>query len=154
MKIHQNNVSGEYMEITKSRNLKKDLKKIRLFSSIIDKKLSQHDKEASKIENFSLEQLQDLSQLVRAADYVVSKYEDKKEVYLLLKDFVDMINYSTTSMDIINDKITEMVVSAENAISRIKNLQGDVSDNFSLNSSKSVMHSKKEISCLKQVEII
>ena len=65
-----------------------------------------------------------------------------------------MITYSTTSMDIINDKITEMVVSADNAISRIKSLQGDVSDNFSLNSSKNVMHSKKEISCLKQVEII
>ena len=43
-----------------------------------------------------------------------------------------MINNSMESMDLINDNIIETVVSAESAISRIKNLQGDVSENFSL----------------------
>ena len=43
-----------------------------------------------------------------------------------------MINNSMESMDLLNDKIIEMVVSAESAISRIKNLQGDVSENYSL----------------------
>jgi len=50
----------------------------------------------------------------------------------LLKDFVDMIHNSSESVDLLNDNIIEMLISAENAISRIKKLQGDVSENFSL----------------------
>jgi hypothetical protein len=39
-------------------------------------------------------------------------------------------------MDLLNDKIVELVVSAEAAISRIKNLQTDVSENYSLKGTK------------------
>jgi len=127
-----------------SWNIKKDLKKIRTFSYIIEKKLDQLDKkEESKIEKLSFEQLQDLSQLVHAADYILTKYEDNKEVYSLLKDFVDMINNSTASMDILNDQISELVVSAESAISRIKSIQGEVSEDYSLVSTNK-MSSKNE----------
>ena len=120
------------MEI-KPRNIRRDIKKIRVFSSLIEKKLEKIDnKEKEKIENLSFNELNDLNQLTRAADYILSKYENNKEVYRLLKDFVDMINYSANSVDIMNDQIAELVASAGTAISRIKNLQGDVSENYSL----------------------
>lgn len=117
----------------KNRNFTKDLKKVRKFSFLVEKKLSQFDKkDENKIKNMTFEQLQDLQQLTSAANFILLKYEDNKEVYSLLKDFVDMIHNSSESVDLLNDKIMEMIVSAENAISRIKNLQGDVSENFSL----------------------
>jgi len=117
----------------KSKNFAKDLKKVRKFSSMIESRFAQFDKnDENKIKNLTFEQLQDLHQLTSTANFILSKYEDNKEVYSLLKDFVDMINNSTESMDMLNDKIIEMVVSAESAISRIKNLQSDVSENFSL----------------------
>lgn len=117
----------------KNRNFTKDLKKVRIFSFLAEKKLSQFDKkDENKIKNMTFEQLQDLQQLTSAANFILLKYEDNKEVYSLLKDFVDMIYNSSESVDLLNDKIMEMIVSAENAISRIKNLQGDVSENFSL----------------------
>ena len=117
----------------KNRNFTKDLKKVRIFSFLAEKKLSQFDKkDENKIKNMTFEQLQDLQQLTSAANFILLKYEDNKEVYSLLKDFVDMIHNSSESMDLLNDKIMEMLVSAESAISRIKNLQGDVSENFSL----------------------
>ncbi len=117
----------------KNRNFTKDLKKVRIFSFLAEKKLSQFDKkDEKKIKNMTFEQLQDLQQLTSAANFILLKYEDNKEVYSLLKDFVDMIYNSSESVDLLNDKIMEMIVSAENAISRIKNLQGDVSENFSL----------------------
>ena len=117
----------------KSRNFSKDLNKVRKFSSLVEQKLAQFDKnDKSKIKNLTFEQLQDLHQLTSIANFILLKHEDNKEVYSLLKDFVDMINNSSESMDLLNDKIIEMVVSAESAISRIKNLQGDVSENFSL----------------------
>lgn len=126
-----------------SRNIAKDLKKIRRFSTIIEKKFSHLDKkDESTIAKLSLEQLQDLNQLVHIANFILTKYEDNKEIYELLKDFVEMISNSTESMGILNDKISELVVSAENSISRIKNIQGEVSDDFSLFSSQST--SEKE----------
>jgi len=119
----------------KNRNFTKDLKKVRIFSFLAEKKLSQFDKkDENKIKNMTFEQLQDLQQLTSAANFILLKYEDNKEVYSLLKDFVDMIHNSSESVDLLNDKIMEMLVSAESAISRIKNLQGDVSENFSLTS--------------------
>jgi len=117
----------------KNRNFTKDLKKVRIFSLLTEKKLSQFDKkDEHKIENMTFEQLQDLQQLTSAANFILLKYENNKEVYSLLKDFVNMIHNSSESVDLLNDKIMEMLVSAESAISRIKNLQGDVSENFSL----------------------
>ncbi len=117
----------------KNRNFTKDLKKVRIFSFLAEKKLSQFDKkDENKIKNMTFEQLQDLQQLTSAANFILLKYENNKEVYSLLKDFVDMIHNSSESVDMLNDKIMEMIVSAESAISRIKNLQGDVSENFSL----------------------
>jgi len=128
----------------KNRNFTKDLKKIRKFSSLIEKKLAQFDKkDENKIKNLTFEQLQDLQQLTSVANFILLKYEDNKEVYSLLKDFVDMIHNSSESMDLVNDKIIEMLVSAESAISGIKNLQGDVSEKFSLMST-SKMNAENE----------
>ena len=121
------------MLISKEKNIKKDQKKIKKFSLMLEKKISNFDKDKKKIENLSYEELQDLSKLVHVADYILTKYEDKKQVYNLFKDFVEMINRSSSSIDFLNDNISELVISAESAISRIKNLQNDVSENYSLN---------------------
>ena len=124
------------MDLKKQRNLIKDFKKIEKFSSLVEKRLLTFDNDKQRIEKLSFEELQDLNELLRLADYILTKHEDKKEVYALLKDFVAMINNSSNSMDLLNDKITELVVSAEAAISRIKNLQTDVSENYSFKGTK------------------
>jgi len=124
------------MDLKKQRNFIKDFKKIEKFSSLVEKRLLTFDKDKQRIEKLSIEELQDLNELLRLADYILTKHEDKKEVYALLKDFVAMINNSSNSMDLLNDKITELVVSAEAAISRIKNLQTDISENYSLKGTK------------------
>ena len=116
----------------RARILKKDLKKIQKFSSLVETKLRNYDKDKQKIEKLSFEELQDLNKLLQIADFILTKYEDKKQVYNLIKDFVDMISKSTNSMDFLDDKITELAVSAQSTISGIKTLQNNVSENFSL----------------------
>ncbi len=116
----------------RARTLKKDLKKIQKFSSLIETKLLNFDKAEQKIDKLSFEELQDLNKLLQIADFILTKYEDKKQVYNLIKDFVDMIGNSSNSMDFLDDKISELVVSAQSTISGIKNLQSGVSENFSL----------------------
>jgi len=124
------------MKSLKVSNIKNNLKRIEKFSNFVEKKLSKFGKDEQRIEQLSFEELQDLNKVLQMADYILTKYEDKKEVYALLKDFVEMINSSSTSMDLLNDKISEHLVSAENGIAKIKNLQRDVSENFSFKGQK------------------
>ena len=65
-------------------------------------------------------------------DFILTKHQNKKEFHSMLKEFVDMITNSTSSMDLLNDEISELVLSADNSVSRIKNLQTDVSDTYSI----------------------
>lgn len=121
----------------KSQKIKKDLNKVKKFSSLVEKELFRFDKKnEKKLEKLSLEELKDLHQLLQIANYILSKYEDKKEIRSLLKEFVDMINYSTLSVDLLNDDIQELVISAESSIEKIKNLQGNMSENFSFNTKR------------------
>ena len=126
--------------IKKSSNVQKDLKKIEKFSKLVRGRLSEFDKkDQEKVKKLTLEELQDLNQLLLIADFILTKYESKKGVHSLLKDFVNMINNSSGSMDLLQDEIGELVVSAEGALTRIKTLQNDVSENYSFEAIKTAM---------------
>ena len=132
------------MDSGNTPSFKKELKRIRKISAIVEKRLNHFDKkDKKKIEKLSYEELQDLNKLTSAANYILAKHEDNQEVHSLLKEFVDMINNSTASMDTLNDRISELVISADSAITKIKNLQGDVSENYSLISSKAKKNEKE-----------
>ena len=115
-----------------SRDTQKDLEKVRRFSNIVEKKLGQLDEE-KKIEKLTYEELQDFNKILQFADYLLCKYEERKVVHSLLKDFVDIVNNSSYSLGDLNDQIDELVMSAEDHTKNIKELQGSVSDNFVLN---------------------
>ena len=132
------------MIVIKEKNITTNLKKLRRFSSLVEAKMSKMNDDENKVEKLSFEQLQDMNQLLQIADYILCKYEDKKEVHSLLKEFVEMINTSTISTDLLNDDINELIVSAESTISHIKNVQNDVSENFAFSGKKSV--SKDDVS--------
>ncbi|HXV51436.1 MAG TPA: hypothetical protein VD689_04850 [Nitrosopumilaceae archaeon] len=119
-------VSIKSTKITNSR------KKIQKLSSLVEKRLEELDSDKKKINQLSLEELQDFNQILRIADYILYKYEHKKEVFSLIKEFVDMVSSSVGSMDDLNDNISELVISAEDSIKRIKSLQSNVSENFTL----------------------
>ena len=116
-----------------NQNSSKDLGKIKKLSEIVEKKLSKLDKkDEEKIDSLTFEELQDLNQILQLADYVLCKYENKKEVHSVLKDFVGIITKSSNSIEELDDEINELVVSAEGTIQRIKDLQTNVSDNYSI----------------------
>ena len=113
----------------------RDITKISNFSSIVEKQLSNIQKsDEDKVSKLTFEELQDFNKILQIANYLLCKYEDKKEIHSLLKDFMKMINSSTNSLDVLNDQIDELVISADNAINRIKELQANVSANFTVDS--------------------
>ena len=127
------------MPILKSnRNIKKNFEKIKKISSLVEKKLEERKhKNDKRIEKLTLEQLQDLNEILRITDFILTKHEAKKEFYSLLKEFVDIINKSAGSVEILDDEIGELIISAESTITRIKDLQGTVSKNYDFESKSS-----------------
>jgi len=121
-----------------NRNIKKNFEKIKKISSLVEKRLEEHkNKNNKKIEKLTLEQLQDLNEILRITDFILTKHEAKKEFYSLLKEFVDIINKSAGSVEILDDEIGELIISAESTITRIKDLQGTVSKNYDFESKPS-----------------
>jgi len=118
------------------RSFSKDLEFVRNISEKIDRKLSQSNNSTNtKIDKLSLEELQDLDKIVRIADFILFKYEDKKETSSLLKNFVSIIRDSAESIEEIDDEVSELIISAEDSINKLKEIHTDVSEKYDLKNS-------------------
>ena len=105
----------------------KDIERIRSLSSVIDKKLSQvTSSDADKIDKLTLDELQDLDKIAGIADFMLTKYADKKEMYSILKHFTPIITEITDSMGNLDDEISELILSAEDSIIKVKDLHAHI----------------------------
>ena len=103
---------------------KTDLVDIRNFSKLVNKRLEEVNKNNEfKINQLGVDELNDLNKLLQIADYILCSYEEKKELHSILKKFVDVINESISSIENIDDKTNELIISADSTISKIKNHQ-------------------------------
>ena len=115
--------------LTSKRNFSKDLDLIRVMSSKIDKRLSDtRSPNTEKINKLSLEELQDLDKIVGIADFMLCKYADKKDMNGILKHFVSIISDTANSLEDLDDEISELIISAEDSINRIKDMHTHISD--------------------------
>jgi len=118
------------------RSFSNDLEFVRNISEKIDRKLSQSNNSANpKIDKLSLEELQDLDKIVRIADFILFKYEDKKETSSLLKHFVSIIHDSAESIEEIDDEVSELIISAEDSINKLKEIHTNVSEKYDIEKS-------------------
>lgn len=123
------------MTFLKPNKISKDLDFIKNISSKIDEKLSQSDNSNSKIKNLTLEELQDLRKIVGLADFMLHKYEDKKDTKSILEYFVSIIRDSAESIESIDDEVSELIISAEDSIGKIKELHTNISEKYDLEKS-------------------
>ncbi len=115
--------------LNQKRDFSKDIERIRSISSKIDKKLSKvRPSEDSAIEKLSLEELQDLNKIVGIADFMLCKYADKKEMRLILKHFALIINETASSLENLDDEVSELIISAEDSINKVKDMHAHISD--------------------------
>ncbi len=63
------------------------------------------------------------------ANFILLKYEDKKETHSILQQFVSIITESVQSMECIDDDISELILSAEDSINKVKNIHSKISEN-------------------------
>ncbi len=117
------------MTFFKSPRIGKDLDFIKNISEKIDKKLSLSDT-TPEIDNMTVDELQDLSKISRLANFMLTKYEDKKEVHSILKYFVNIISESSESIEKIDDEVSELIISAEDSINKIKEVHTNISEKY------------------------
>jgi len=122
------------LTIFKSVRLSRDLDFIKNLSDKIDKKLSQSEK--TQFDNLSIEELQDLSKISQIANFMLAKYEDKKEVRSILSYFVSIIHESAESIEKVNDEVSELIISAEDSINKIKEIHTNISEKYSFEDSE------------------
>lgn len=107
------------------------INKIKTLSTKIEEKISQKkDKNDSFIESLSVEELKDLRQVMHAAEYLLTKYRDKKDIKSFLEEFVGIIMYATNSVNTIKGELEDLVVSAEVALQQIHSIHEDVTHNL------------------------
>ena len=105
----------------------KDIERIRSLSSVIDKKLSEvKSSDSDKIDKLTLDELQDLEKIARISDFMLSKYTDKKEMCSILKHFISVISETSDSMYNLDDEISELILSAEDSINKVKDLHARI----------------------------
>ena len=115
--------------LNSNRLFSKDINRIRSISLKIDQKLSEIKcSDESKIDKLSFEELQDLDKIVGIADFMLCKYADKKDMSSILKYFVSIISDTANSLNDLDDEISELIISAEDSINKIKDIHVHISD--------------------------
>jgi len=117
------------MMLNSKRDFLKDIERIRSLSSVIDKKLSEvRPSENDKIDKLTLDELQDLDKIAGIANFMLSKYSDKKEMLSILKHFTSIIAETTDSMGNLDDEVSELILSAEDSINKVKDMHAHIDD--------------------------
>jgi len=115
--------------LNSKRNFSKDIERIRALSSKIDKKLSEIKPSVDDdIDKLTLEELQDLNKIVGIADFMLCNYADKKEMRSILKHFVSIISDTANSLENLDDEISELIISAEDSINKVKDMHAHISE--------------------------
>jgi hypothetical protein len=110
------------------------LDNIKALSSKIEHKISQKDKgnNDSFIESLSVEELKDIRQVMHAAEYLLTKYQDKRDIKAFLQEFIGIIMNASNSVNGLKEELENLVVSAEFALQQIHTLHDEVNESLTI----------------------
>jgi len=113
--------------LTQKLRGKVDLDEIRDFSKLVNKRLEELNKKNElKINQLNIDELNDFNKLLQIADYILCLHEEKKDLHSILKKFVDIINESIGSIEVVDDKTNELIIQADSTINKLKNHQNNM----------------------------
>ena len=111
------------------RDFSLDLEKVRQLSGKIEQKLSKSNiPDDSRLDKLSFDELQDINKILGLADFLLCKYEEKQETHSILQHFVSIVRDSAESIEGLDDDISELIISAEDSINKVKDMYSNISD--------------------------
>jgi glycogen debranching enzyme len=120
------------IKINSTQVVSKELRKVRHFSSIVTKKLKSESISSENINSFTFEELTDINKILSLTDFILTKYEHKKSMRLILNEFVDLITKSANSLEssqndsIFNENKLENEVNSKNSVNNLTIFSTDV----------------------------
>ena len=126
----------QYLNFLKpKRSFTKNIDSIQSLSTKIEKKLLTSNIQDVKVDKLTLEELNDINKILELTNFVLLKYNDRKETRLILEHFVSILKDSAQSIESVDDEILELVLSAEDSISKIKSMRSKISEKSDLEKS-------------------
>ena len=104
-------------------NSGKNLIQVKELITTIEKKLSSFENEKFIVEKLDSNELVDFYKILRKCEIILSKYESKKTTYQHMKKFVNILNSTIESLETMDGKITELSVSADFSMKKIKEFE-------------------------------
>ena len=104
-------------------NSGKNLIQVKELISTIEKKLSSFENEKFIVEKLDSNELVDFYKILTKCEIILSKYESKKTTYQHMKKFVNILNSTIESLETMDGKITELSVSADFSMKKIKEFE-------------------------------
>tara|TARA_B100001750_G_scaffold244376_1_gene261563 strand:+ start:5943 stop:6314 length:372 start_codon:yes stop_codon:yes gene_type:complete len=104
-------------------NSGKNLIQVKELITTIEKKLSSFENEKFIVEKLDSNELVDFYKILTKCEIILSKYESKKTTYQHMKKFVDILNSTIESLETMDGKITELSVSADFSMKKIKEFE-------------------------------
>ena len=114
------------MTFLKSNRIAKDFDLIKNISKKVDQKLAQKNSSNIDFDKLTLEELQDIHKLAGIANFLLAKYEDKKDTKEILEYFVSIIKESSESLEEIDDEVAVLILSAEDSLHKIKDMNANI----------------------------
>ena len=117
-----------------AKEISNHLAKIRKLSEKVEQKITQtgKDKDDNFVETLSVEELKDLRQVILAAEYLLTKYQGKRDLKIFLEDFIGIIMHAANSVNTLKGELEDLVISAEVALQQIQTLHHEVTCNLTL----------------------
>ena len=116
------------MKVLHGRDFARDIDLVKNVTAKLDKRISNEKIPQDKIDGLTGEELLDLNKIVGLANFMLCKYEDKKETKILFESFVEIIENVGSTIDGIDDEIVELLITTENSISKIKCMHATISE--------------------------
>jgi len=68
--------------------------------------------------------------VMQAAEYLLTKYQDKRDIQVFLQEFIGIILNTSNSVNGLKTELEDLVISAEFALHQIQTLHDDMTENL------------------------
>mgnify|MGYP001210990499 CR=1 FL=1 len=101
-----------------------NLEKVKHFKSVIEKKIDSGD--IQKFQNYEYEELNDFHKILQICEFILEKYESKRELSQNLKKFVSVIDSTLINLESLDEEINELTVSADFSLKKIQEFKSNL----------------------------
>ena len=101
-----------------------NLEKVKHFKSVIEKKIDSGD--IQKFQNYEYEELNDFHKSLQICEFILEKYESKRELSQNLKKFVSIIDSTLINLESLDEEINELTVSADFSLKKIQEFKSNL----------------------------